>query len=367
MGKIPEKGFMGIALKLAESSDPFPNPKVGAVLVNGGKVIGKGFHKAPGLPHAEMEAMEDARKLGNEPEIAGATLYVTLEPCSHESKRTPPCTKAIIDSGIKKVVFGMRDPNPLVTGREVLEAAGIEVEGPACAGEAESMNKRYMDNVSAKPFVTLKLAMSADGRSATRTGDSKWISNEESRAHVQLMRADSDAVIVGAQTVRTDNPMLTCRIMEGRNPFRIVVSSSLSIPKSSRVFENGDGKTVIFTSGSAPQERISALGECPGARIITCGESQVDMQKMLLALSAMGMKKILIEGGSTLAACAIEAGIVDRLCLFVAPMLIGGERAKGALGGAGAESISAAVKLGAPKVRKFGRDLLLEYDVEREP
>lgn len=366
MGKIPEKGFMSLALKLAESSDPFPNPKVGAVLVNEGKVIGKGFHKAPGLPHAEMEAMEDARKRGNESEIAGATLYVTLEPCSHENKRTPPCTKAIIDSGIKKVVFGMRDPNPLVMGREVLEAGGIEVEGPACTGEAESMNKKYLDNICAKPFVTLKLAMSADGKTATRAGDSKWISNEESRAHVQLMRADSDAVIVGAQTVRTDNPMLTCRMRGGKNPFRIIVSSSLSIPKSSRVFENGDGKTVIFTSGSAPQERISALGEC-GVRIIICGENRVDMQKMLLALSAMGMKKILIEGGSTLAACAIEAGIVDRLCLFVAPMLIGGEHAKGVLGGTGAESISAALKLGAPKVRKFGGDLLLEYDLEREP
>jgi len=202
--------FMRTALALARKSNPHPNPRAGAVLVKNGKIIGQGYHKKAGHPHAEIEAMVDAKGKGNR--IKGSTLYVTLEPCSHTAKRTAPCTKTIIENGISKVVFGMEDPNPLVNGKERLRKAGIKVVGPVAEQKASAMNRRYLENIVKKPLVVIKMAISADGKTATRTGESKWITSESSRRYVHKMRSRFDAVLVGAETVKKDNPRHTARM-----------------------------------------------------------------------------------------------------------------------------------------------------------
>lgn len=351
--------FMALALKLAKKADPFPNPRVGAVLVKDGRIIGTGYHRKAGMPHAEIEAINDARRRGAG--VRRSTLYVTLEPCSHTAKRTPPCTKAIIASGIKRVVFGMRDSNPLVSGAKELRAHRIATTGPACQRQAAALNQHYIRNISKKPFVAIKMAMSADGRTATRTGDSKWISSERSRAYVHNLRGTFDAVMVGAGTVLKDNPRLTTRIKGLPDPYRIIIDHDLCIPPAAKVLRNGDGKTIIATSGRAPKRKIKSLGA--RASILVCGARDVDLRVLLQGLGAMGIHRILVEGGNELNARMLEAGIVDRLYLFVAPKIIGGRDAKPVIGGKGAARVADAVLLGPARVRRFGPDLLLEYDL----
>ena len=357
--KGDEKRFMGIALRLAKEADPFPNPRVGAVLVKNGRIIGKGYHRKAGLPHAEIEAINDARRRAA---VRGSTLYVTLEPCSHTAKRTPPCTKAIIACGIKRVVYGMKDPNPLVSGAKELRAHGIAASGPACQDEAAALNKRYMLNVSRKPFVAIKMAMSADGKTATRTGDSKWISNERSRAYVHRMRGEFDAVMVGAGTILKDDPRLTTSINGLPDPYRVIVDHDLCIPSGAKVFGD-DGRTIIATGAKAQKAKMLSFGR--RALVLPCGVDQVDLRVLVRALGAMGMKKILIEGGNELNAAALDAGIVDRLYLFIAPKLIGGRDAKPVIGGVGAAKVADAIALKPARVRRFGPDLLLVYDLVR--
>src|SRR5512143_441456 len=272
--------FMARAIALAKKADPAPNPRVGAVLVRDGKVIGEGFHRKAGMPHAEIEAMEDARGRGGPDAPRGATLYVSLEPCSHRLKRTPPCTDAIISSGVKKVVFAMRDPNPMVSGAAELMKAGIAVECPVAEKEARAINKEYIEGIAAKPFVAIKMAMSADGRTATRTGDSKWISGPEERMFVQKLRNDYDAVMVGAGTVIKDDPRLTCRLTGGRSPLRIIVDGRLSIPPGAGVLRNPDGKTLVATSGRAPKRKVEAIACGSEAHVIVCGEKEVDLRTL---------------------------------------------------------------------------------------
>ncbi|MDD5340680.1 MAG: bifunctional diaminohydroxyphosphoribosylaminopyrimidine deaminase/5-amino-6-(5-phosphoribosylamino)uracil reductase RibD [Candidatus ainarchaeum sp.] len=351
--------FMALALKLAKKADPFPNPRVGAVLVKDGRIIGRGYHRKAGMPHAEIEAIKDARRHGAA--VRRSTLYVTLEPCSHTAKRTPPCTKAILASGIARVVFGMKDPNPLVSGARELRAHRIAATGPICQKEAAAMNGRYIRNVSGKPFVAIKMAMSADGKTATRTGDSKWISGAQSRRLVHRMRAEFGAVMVGAGTILKDNPRLTARIRGRPDPWRIVVDGDLCVPTGARIFANKDGKAIIATSGKAPRQKIKSFGR--RALVLDCGRETVDLRVLVRALGAMGIKKILIEGGNELNAAALEAGIVDRLYLFVAPKLIGGRGAKPVIGGEGAARVADALALKQPRMRKSGPDLLLEYDL----
>ncbi len=353
--------FMALALKLAKKADPFPNPRVGAVLVKDGRIIGTGYHRKAGMPHAEIEAIKDARRRGAA--VRQSTLYVTLEPCSHTAKRTPPCTEAIIASGIKRVVFGMRDPNPLVSGARELRAHRIATAGPVCQKEAAAMNRRYITNVSKKPFVAMKMAMSADGKTATRTGDSKWISSERSRAYVHRMRGTFDAVMVGAGTILKDNPRLTTRIKGLPDPYRIIVDHDLCIPPAAKALRNDDGKAIIATSGKVPKRKARSLGA--RATILACGAGEVDLRLLLRALGAMGIHRILIEGGNELNARALEAGIVDRLYLFVAPKIIGGRGAKPVVGGEGAARVADAMLLRPARVRRFGPDLLLEYDLAR--
>ena len=352
--------FMALALSLAKKADPFPNPRVGAVLVKDGRVIGTGYHKKAGTPHAEMEAFEDAGR--RRQVVKGATLYVTLEPCSHTMKRTPPCTKAIIARGIKKAVYAMKDPNPLVSGAKELRSCGITTIGPTNQKQAEAINRRYIENILKKPFVMVKMAMSADGKTATRTGDSKWISCEKARGYVHRLRSEFDAVMVGAGTVIKDNPGLTARVKNGRNPYRVIVDSDLCIPPNASVLRHKDGKTILATSGKAPKEKIRRL-----RNVLICGKNEVDMRKLVHALGALGIKRILIEGGGELNARALEAGIVDRLCLFVAPKIIGGVDARPVFGGKGISRMADAVLLGPVNVRKIGTDLLLQYNVMKKP
>jgi diaminohydroxyphosphoribosylaminopyrimidine deaminase / 5-amino-6-(5-phosphoribosylamino)uracil reductase len=237
----------------------------------------------------------------------------------------------------------------------------VLVKGPVATVAASAINSRYISNISKKPFVIIKMAMSADGKTATRNGDSKWISCPESRALVHKMRSRSDAVMVGANTIRSDDPELTAHGM-GHNPYRVIVDGSLSIPLSARVVMNPDGKTIIATTTMASKTKIRKLSQ-KGARVFICGEKRVDLGKLALGLSAMGMKIIMIEGGSELNAAAFSAGIVGMLYLFIAPKIIGGRDAKPVIGGIGISAMDEAIKLENMKMKRIGRDFMLEAKV----
>ncbi|MDD5171583.1 MAG: bifunctional diaminohydroxyphosphoribosylaminopyrimidine deaminase/5-amino-6-(5-phosphoribosylamino)uracil reductase RibD [Candidatus ainarchaeum sp.] len=356
--------FMKLAFRLAKKTDPFPNPRVGAVLVKDGQIIGTGYHRKAGMPHAEIEAIKDAKKKSRRQNAAkGAALYVTLEPCSHTMKRTPPCTKEIVANGIRRVVYAMKDPNPLVSGASELRDAGIVVIGATDEKEARKINRRYLANISKKPFVVIKMAMSADGKTATRTGDSKWISGKEARGYVHRMRASFDAVMVGANTVVKDDPELTSHNKKSCDPYRIIVDGRLRLPLNARILRNQDGKTIIVTSGKAPEDKIKKVKR--KADVFVSEGDGVDLSKLITALGAMGMKRILIEGGSELNARALEAGIVDKICIFMAPKIIGGRDAKPVIGGLGIARMKDALALYDTKTKKLGRDILLEFSVRR--
>ncbi|HSB46860.1 MAG TPA: bifunctional diaminohydroxyphosphoribosylaminopyrimidine deaminase/5-amino-6-(5-phosphoribosylamino)uracil reductase RibD [Candidatus Bilamarchaeum sp.] len=355
--------FMRRAFALAKMADPSPNPMVGAVLVKGGRAIGEGHHRKAGMPHAEIEAIKDAEKKGHS--AAGCTLYTSLEPCSHTNKRTPPCTRAIIAAGIRKVVYAMKDPNPLVSGAKVLSAAGLEVLGPTDEEAGKAMNRKYVSRIASRPLVAIKMAMSADGKTATRTGDSKWISCIEEREWVAKLRSEFDAVMVGQNTVEVDDPRLTARTRGGRNPLRIVVDGKLSVPERSRILHNPDGKTIVATCAGAPQEKIRRLAENTEAHVFVCGKREVDLRALVEGLAGMGVKKILIEGGSEMNAKALEAGIVDRLYFCIAPKIIGGRDAKPVIGGRGIERMSEAMPLKRRKIIRLGCDIVIQYDVSR--
>ncbi len=355
--KAEDEFYMKWAINLAKKANPSPNPRVGAVLVRGGKVLGKGFHMRRGLPHAELEAINSAK---NRELLRGATLYTTLEPCCHTKKLTPPCTDAIIDSGIRKVFVAMRDPNPEVSGKgiEILKENGIDARVGLLEEEAKSMNKGYIKWIRAGiPFVLLKMAATADGKTAAPDRSSKWISCSESRKLVRQWRSEFDAVMVGAETARQDNPSLLVSPDSGHNPFRIIVSGSLSLPCSLKVLNYNDGKTVIATTEDAPPDKIRCISE--KAEPLLCGKGRVDMKTMLRKLGRMGITSILLEGGSELAGSAVEAGIVDEVAFFISPKIIGGKNSKPVVGGAGRGTMADALPLTDVKMTKIGTDFLL--------
>ena len=352
--------YMELAFTLARNTDPKPNPKVGAVLVKDNEIIGQGFHEGPGGPHAEINAITEAKK--NNQEVEGSTLYVSLEPCSHTNKRTPPCTDAIISNKIFKVVFGASDPNPQVSGSKTLTNAGLEVIGPVAEEEGKALNKEYLEHLNKKPTVAIKMAMTADGKTATKSGDSKWISGEDSRKYVHTLRSEFDAVMVGSRTVIADNPKLTSRIPNGKNPYRIIIDSNISVPLNSVVLNCEDGKTILVCSKQAPKEKKEALAS-KNILLWSCGEEKVDLGQLLVSLGALGIKKILIEGGSELNSHAIKSKIVDKLYIFIAPKLIGGSSAKGLIGELGIDTLENALKLTNMKYSQVGEDILLEADL----
>lgn len=360
-GKTDHAHFVRRALELGRLGlgRTSPNPAVGAVIVRDGMIIGEGYHQQAGLPHAEIEAMRDATFRGHDPR--GATLYCTLEPCCHTG-RTGPCTAAIINAGIARVVVGAGDPNPLVNGKGIaaLREAGIEVIEHILEDESAVLIAPFARHISTgMPYVTLKSAMSLDGKIATNAGESKWISSEQSREEVQHLRNESDAVMVGIGTALADDPRLTCRLPEGRNPLRIVVDSKASLSPSCRMLRES-GKTIVATTAGADPQKVAAL-ESAGAEVLVCStkDGRVDLRDLLSRLGKRDVQSILVEGGSELAASFIEEGLADRLLLYVAPKIIGGA-GKSPIGGKGISRMDQARIASKMSVRRIGEDLAIE-------
>jgi len=353
--------FMQLALELAEKGRGAvaPNPMVGAIIVKDGRIIGSGYHEKIGEGHAEVNAFRSAIE-----DVAGATIYVTLEPCSHYGK-TPPCSDKIIEKKIGRVVIAALDPNPLVSGRGVkkLEDAGIEVVTGVLAEESSRLNEIFMKYIVKKePFVVMKAAMSLDGKIATRTGESQWITGPAARERVHQLRSALTGIMVGVQTVIMDNPQLTSRIPGGKNPVRIIIDSTLRIPLEAKVLQDQDtAKTIIATTERADRNKAAQLEEA-GIEILTvpAKDGRTDLKALMRVLGERGIDSILLEGGATLNFSALEAHIVDKVQVYVAPKLIGGETAKTPVGGEGIEKLSQAFSVIELKASTVGEDILLE-------
>jgi len=358
---MDDKALMQKALALAGRGKgrTSPNPMVGAVIVKGNKIIAGAFHRKAGAPHAEILAL---RKAGSK--ARGATLYINLEPCCHTDKRTPPCTKAIIKSGLKKVVVAMRDPNPKVNGRGIKELrdAGIDVKVGVMGKEAKKLNEVFVKFITKKePFVILKIAQSIDGKIALATGESRWITGEDSRRYVHKLRGEVDAVLVGIGTILKDNPSLTCRIPEGRNPYRIVVDSNLQIPLNAKVLRHKDYKTIIATTKNASKGKIDLLSG-GGVQVLTINDKDgmVDLNALMKEIGRLNIMSVMIEGGSSISASAISDRVVDKIMFFTAPEIIGGVDAISSVGGKSPASLKDTVRIKDLQVKKIGEDILLE-------
>jgi diaminohydroxyphosphoribosylaminopyrimidine deaminase/5-amino-6-(5-phosphoribosylamino)uracil reductase len=383
-----DERFMRRALALARRGlgKTSPNPSVGAVLVRGGKIIGEGWHKRAGGPHAEVEALRAARWSDQLSVINDrsktrtpitvhqspvTTMYVTIEPCSTWG-RTPPCTDAIIAAGVKRVVVAARDPNPKHNGRglKVLRRAGIRVETGLLADGATRMNETFNKWITTGlPFVIGKAAMSLDGKIATRTGDSKWITSENARRAAHQLRACVDAVMVGANTVIRDNPQLTLRHgVRGRQPLRVVVDAHGRTPKSAKLFRDKHrGRTLVLTTtlSSARWRRCLVLRGI-GAEVVAQKHGRVELRAALRALGKHDVTSVLVEGGGELVGSMFDARLVDRVALFFAPIVIGGREAVSAIGGKGAAKVKRAVRLRDCRWQSIGRnEMLLEAAVAR--
>jgi diaminohydroxyphosphoribosylaminopyrimidine deaminase / 5-amino-6-(5-phosphoribosylamino)uracil reductase len=362
--------FMKQALGLARkgAGRVSPNPLVGALVVRDGAVVGAGYHRYFGGPHAEVYALQQA---GNR--ARGADMYVTLEPCSHTGK-TPPCADALIQAGVGRVFVGMADPNPLVSGRGMkkLRSAGIAVESGILENECRRLNESFLKYITTgMPFVVLKAAATLDGRIATRTGDSKWITCPESRRFAHRLRADADAVMVGSGTVLADDPQLTVRLgrKAARQPLRVIVDGRLRTPLSSRMVQpEYAAGTLLVTSvckAATPKTRkLQALG----IRVLGCPQKsgRIDMRRLLKKLAAGGIASVLIEGGAELAASALADGIVDKVYVFYAPKILGGRQALGMIGGKGCSRIAEAVNIVDLRLRRIKNDILIEGYVEKK-
>jgi diaminohydroxyphosphoribosylaminopyrimidine deaminase/5-amino-6-(5-phosphoribosylamino)uracil reductase len=363
-----DQRWMRRALELAEKGRgrTSPNPMVGAVLVKEGRAVGEGFHQRAGGPHAEVNALREAGR-----EAAGSTMYVTLEPCTHQG-RTPPCVDSLLEVGLGRVVVGMLDVNPKVAGRGIgrLEEAGLPVEVGLFEQECRRLNEAYITWMMEKrPFVVLKVASSLDGKIATYRGQSRWISGEESRKRVHALRACVDAVMVGAATAVADDPELTVRMVEGdvRQPVRVVVDSTLRLPATARLLAEGSElKTVVATTAKAPQERRRAV-EAMGRDVLVLPERQgrVDLSSLMARLAEMDVVSLLLEGGGELNASMVEEGLVDKVLVIIAPMLLGGGEAPTVLDGLGVGSIEEAWRLNELSFQKVGEDLHVEGYLER--
>jgi diaminohydroxyphosphoribosylaminopyrimidine deaminase / 5-amino-6-(5-phosphoribosylamino)uracil reductase len=353
-----DDAYMRRALELAERGRGIvaPNPLVGAVLVRDGQILGEGWHEGPGTRHAEIVALEAAGA-----ETSGATLYVSLEPCSHIG-RTPPCAPRLIESGVARVVAAMQDPNPLVDGRglRILRDAGVPAEVGLLEREAERLNEAFVKHVrTGLPLVVLKMAASLDGRAAARDGSSRWITGTEARVDVHAMRAAADAIAVGAGTALRDDPRLTVRDASYSGPakLRVVVDGRGIVPETHRLFD-GEAPTLVATSESAPVARRQAWRD-RGAEVIVLdeGTSHVSLERLLGELGKRDIQHLLVEGGPTLAWEFAHRKLVDRLVLYFAPVLVGGREAPGILQGEGVRSIAEALPLEIEEVGRVGRDL----------
>lgn len=355
--------YMKEALRLAEKGIGFvnPNPLVGAVIVKDGRIIGKGWHRQYGGLHAERNAFADCTE-----NCEGASIYVTLEPCCHYGK-TPPCTEAIIEHKIKRVIIGSADPNPLVAGKgaAILREHGIEVTEGVLRQECDTLNEIFMHFITTVlPFVTMKYAMTADGKIACYTGASQWITGEKARENVQYDRLRHSAIMVGVGTVLADDPSLTCRIEGGRNPIRIICDSHLKTPLDSNIVRTAHEVPTIIVCCCDDSEKIAEY-EGFGCRIIKTDEKDghVDLNQLMSVLGSDKIDSILLEGGGQLNWSALECGIVNKVQTYIAPKIFGGIQAKSPVAGMGVPSPDRAFILSDTKIRQFGNDFLLESRV----
>jgi len=363
-----DKHYMQMALDLAVKGEGFtsPNPMVGAVVVKDGKVVGSGFHEAVGGPHAEVNAIDAAGK-----KAAGATLYVTLEPCNHTG-RTPPCTEKILSAGISRVVVAMPDPNQHVAGggSKYLKQHGLEVATGVCEQQACQQNEAFIKYItSGQPFVIAKCAATLDGRIATRTGDSKWVTGEAARRYVHRIRHAADAIMVGINTVDKDNPSLTTRLdgRRGQDPIRIILDTHLSISTHARVLQqDSDAETILVAGQGVKQSKKTGL-EKAGARVIEAPlkNRRIDLAVLMQQLGAMEISSLLVEGGSQVLASAFQAGIVDKVQFFYAPKVLGGDDGIPICSGPGPELMNQSVPIKDINVQRFDDDILIEGYVEK--
>jgi len=357
-----DEKYMRMALRLAEKAKgrTSPNPMVGAVVVKGDKVVSRGWHKKAGEPHAEAIALKKAGALAE-----GATLYVTLEPCSHTGKRTPPCSPLVIQSGITRVVVAMTDPNPRVSrgGVKALSAAGIDVITGVVEAEARKLNEAYIKHIAnGMPFVMLKIAQTLDGKIATARGESQWITGEKAREEAHRLRDINDAILVGINTVLKDNPSLTTRIPGGRDPVRVIVDSTLRIPLNAKVLtQKSSAKTIVATLTNAPKGKTTKLQKA-GVEVlmVKAAQGRVDLRDLMKKLGKMDIMSVLVEGGAEINYSALKAGIVDKAVLFIAPMLMTGKDALCSIGGTSPVKLSRALRLRDVTSHFVGQDLMFE-------
>ena len=361
--RMSDQDYMRRALELAEQGMGWtsPNPMVGAVIVKEGRIIGEGFHERYGEAHAERNALASCRE-----DPRGADLYVTLEPCCHYGKQ-PPCTDAVLEAGIRRVVIGSGDPNPLVAGKgiEILRKNGVLVEEHELEEECRRLNQVFFHFIqTGRPFVVMKYAMTMDGKTACYTGASKWITGEEARAHVHKQRHRYRAIMAGVGTILEDDPLLTCRMEGGRNPVRIICDSRLRTPLSSRIVQTaGEVPTILATC--CRQEERQEPYRAAGCRILAGPEKEgrVDLAWLMKELGREKIDSILLEGGSSLNWSALKNGIVNKVQAYIAPKLFGGESAKTPVAGEGFPSPDKGVFLRDSRVMRLGEDFLIESEV----
>lgn len=359
-----DKDYMHMALRLAERGcgAVAPNPMVGAVIVKNGQIIGQGWHEMYGQAHAERNALNSCRESPK-----GATMYVTLEPCCHQG-RQPPCTDAIVKAGIRRVVAGASDPNPLVSGKgiRILREQGVEVTEHVLEEECKRLNQVFFHYIQTKlPFTVMKYAMTMDGKIAAYTGASKWITGEAARHHVQEQRNRYTAIMVGVGTVLADDPLLTCRIPGGHNPIRIICDTRLRTPLTAQVVATASQTATILATCSTDLNKRRAY-EKAGCRILSTEEKNghVDLNYLMKQLGQEAVDSLLLEGGSTLNWAALESGIVQKVQAYIAPRLLGGQAANTPIGGTGFPSPDHACSLTNSTVTPLGKDFLIESEVE---
>lgn len=362
-----DEKYMRLAMQLAGNAigRTSPNPLVGAVIVKDNRVVGCGWHRKAGTPHAEVHALNQAGELAQ-----GADVYVTLEPCAHYGK-TPPCAKALVEAKVKNVYGGLLDVNPKVAGKgfKILEDAGIHVEYGFLQDELRKQNEVFFKWIEhKKPFVVLKAAMTLDGKIATATGQSKWITNETSRAYGYKLRDIYDGIMVGINTVIEDNPMLTARVDGGKNPIRIVVDSSLRIDINANVVQDKSAKTIIATTDKADKDKILKL-QAQDIDVIVVDKDEndkVDIEKLLDILGQQNICSILVEGGATLSGSFVAKKLVDKVYFFIAPKIIGGKEAKTPVAGTGILNLQEALALKDIQIEKLEEDILIIGRVDKD-
>lgn len=362
-----DEKYMRLAMQLAGNAigRTSPNPLVGAVIVKDNRVVGCGWHRKAGTPHAEVHALNQAGELAQ-----GADVYVTLEPCAHYGK-TPPCAKALVEAKVKNVYGGLLDVNPKVAGKgfKILEDAGIHVEYGFLQDELRKQNEVFFKWIEhKKPFIVLKAAMTLDGKIATATGQSKWITNETSRAYGYKLRDIYDGIMVGINTVIEDNPMLTARVDGGKNPIRIVVDSSLRIDINANVVQDKSAKTIIATTDKADKDKILKL-QAQNVDVIVVDKDEndkVDIEKLLDILGQKNICSILVEGGATLNGSFVAKKLVDKVYFFIAPKIVGGKEAKTPVAGTGILNLQEALTLKDIQIEKLEEDILIIGRVDKD-